>query len=56
MLTTLMTQTQKLKFAKERIEHAVDEAMRNGEEIEDDVQNWRSKVDKISGEAETLLR
>ncbi|GMN24899.1 hypothetical protein TIFTF001_000738 [Ficus carica] len=54
-VVNLKTQIQGLKYAKERIQHSIDEAIRNGEEIEGDVQNWQSKADKITAEAETLL-
>lgn len=47
--------TKALKCVKEMIEHSIDDAIRNGEEIEDDVQNWLSKARTICSEAEKLL-
>ncbi|KAF3457380.1 hypothetical protein FNV43_RR02037 [Rhamnella rubrinervis] len=54
-LENLRTQVQKLKDAKERLEHSIDEAKRNGEEIEADVLNWISRVDRISDQTLNLL-
>lgn len=51
----LKTQIQKLGHARERLQHSVDEARRNVEEIEADVQDWLSKVGKITEEANNII-
>ncbi|KAF3457381.1 hypothetical protein FNV43_RR02038 [Rhamnella rubrinervis] len=53
-LENLRTQVQKLKDAKERLKHSIDEAKRNGEEIEAVVLNWISRVDGISDQTLNL--
>ncbi|KAF3457379.1 hypothetical protein FNV43_RR02036 [Rhamnella rubrinervis] len=54
-LENLRTQVQKLKDAKERLKHSIDEAKRNGEEIEAVVLNWISRVDGISDQTLNVL-
>ncbi|KAF3434022.1 hypothetical protein FNV43_RR25125 [Rhamnella rubrinervis] len=51
----LKTQIQHLEGAKIRLQHSIDEAERNGEEIEVDVQNWLTRVTTIVEEAKDLL-
>nr|XP_015876338.3 probable disease resistance protein At4g27220 [Ziziphus jujuba var. spinosa]XP_048326897.1 probable disease resistance protein At4g27220 [Ziziphus jujuba var. spinosa]XP_048326898.1 probable disease resistance protein At4g27220 [Ziziphus jujuba var. spinosa] len=46
----LRTHVQHLKDAKDRLHHSIDEAKRNGEEIEADVVNWLSRVDRMISE------
>ncbi|XP_048323730.1 disease resistance protein At4g27190 isoform X2 [Ziziphus jujuba] len=43
----LRTQVQNLEDAKDRLQHSIDEATRNGDEIEAGVLNWMSRVDGI---------
>ncbi|XP_048325306.2 disease resistance protein At4g27190 isoform X2 [Ziziphus jujuba] len=43
----LRTQVQNLKVVKDKLQHSIDEANRNGEEIEADVLSWMSRVDGI---------
>nr|XP_048324477.1 probable disease resistance protein At4g27220 [Ziziphus jujuba var. spinosa]XP_048324478.1 probable disease resistance protein At4g27220 [Ziziphus jujuba var. spinosa]XP_048324479.1 probable disease resistance protein At4g27220 [Ziziphus jujuba var. spinosa]XP_048324480.1 probable disease resistance protein At4g27220 [Ziziphus jujuba var. spinosa] len=52
----LKTQIQLLEGAKDRVEHSVDEATRNGEEIEADVQNWLIRVTNIAKNAEDVFK
>ncbi|XP_062082835.1 probable disease resistance protein At4g27220 [Humulus lupulus] len=51
----LNTRMQELKNARDRLQHRVEEARNNCQEIEADVQSWLSRVDQISEEAETFL-
>ncbi|XP_062083144.1 probable disease resistance protein At4g27220 [Humulus lupulus] len=51
----LKTRMQELKNARDRLQHRVEEARNNCQEIEADVQRWLSSVDRISEEAETFL-
>ncbi|XP_060675348.1 disease resistance protein At4g27190-like isoform X2 [Ziziphus jujuba] len=46
----LRTQVQHLKDAKDRLHHSIDEAKENAEEIETDVVNWLSRVDRMISE------
>ncbi|KAG8479953.1 hypothetical protein CXB51_024970 [Gossypium anomalum] len=43
---TLKDQAEKLQYARDRVQHSVDAAQRNGEEIERDVNNWLWAVDR----------
>ena len=43
-VTNLETQIRELRNAKDRLQHAVDEATRNAEGIEADVEEWLSKT------------
>ncbi|XP_062083141.1 uncharacterized protein LOC133789321 isoform X2 [Humulus lupulus] len=52
----LKTRMQELKNARDRLQHRVEEARNNCQEIEADVQSWLSSVDRISEEAETFLK
>ncbi|KAJ4721771.1 Disease resistance protein [Melia azedarach] len=47
---SLKTEVEKLKDKRTIIQHDVDEAKRNGEEIEENVQKWLEKARKIIGE------
>ncbi|XP_062081091.1 probable disease resistance protein At4g27220 [Humulus lupulus] len=51
----LKTRMQELKNARDRLQHRVEEAKNNCQEIEADVQSWLSSVDRIFEEAETFL-
>ena len=52
----LKSQAQELEKKKESLQHRVDEARRNGEEIETGVQDWMSGADRMLEEAETFLK
>ncbi|KAK2368447.1 putative disease resistance protein [Trifolium repens] len=54
-LVRMATDVQNLEGIKESVQHTVDEARRNGEEIENIVQNWMNKVDSIVAEAKKLI-
>ncbi|KAJ1434236.1 P-loop containing nucleoside triphosphate hydrolase [Sesbania bispinosa] len=51
----LKPEVQTLKGNKDSVQHYADQAKRNGEEIENNVQNWLNKVDVIVAEAEKLI-
>lgn len=51
-IANLRTQIQHLRYVKDKVEHSVDDAIRKGEEIENEVQNWLNRVSGISEEAE----
>ncbi|TYI08386.1 hypothetical protein ES332_A10G294800v1 [Gossypium tomentosum] len=54
---TLNDHVEKLKDARDRVQHSVDAALRNGEEIERDVNNWLSAVNrKIPGQVEKVMQ
>ncbi|EOY20452.1 NB-ARC domain-containing disease resistance protein, putative [Theobroma cacao] len=54
---TLKNQVESLKDARERVQHSVDAAMGNGEEIEHDVDKWLTTVNKkISEEVEKVIQ
>ncbi|MBA0813977.1 hypothetical protein Gohar_027786, partial [Gossypium harknessii] len=54
---TLTDNAEKLKDARDRVLHSIDAALRNGEEIERDVNNWLSAVDgKILGQVEKVMQ
>ncbi|GMN20698.1 hypothetical protein TIFTF001_047153, partial [Ficus carica] len=55
-IDNLKTQIQQLGEARDRLQHRVDEARRNGEEIEADVENWLSSADRIKEESENFLQ
>ncbi|KAL5823635.1 hypothetical protein ACOSQ4_021535 [Xanthoceras sorbifolium] len=48
-------QLQKLHSRREMVKHSVDEATRNGEEIEQHVVNWLDSVEKINAEATEII-
>ena len=50
-LDNLRTQVQQLGLAKERLQHSIDEAKRNCEDMEASVNDWLVQADNISGEA-----
>ncbi|XP_065848950.1 uncharacterized protein [Euphorbia lathyris] len=52
---TLQDEVQKLKYEKESLQHAVDEATRNGEEIFEDVTKWLINAEKAIEDAEELV-
>ncbi|XP_045801149.1 probable disease resistance protein At4g27220 isoform X2 [Trifolium pratense] len=54
-LKRMKTDFQKLEGMKDIVQHKVDEARRNGEEIEIIVQNWLNEVDNIVAEANKLI-
>jgi len=54
-LKKMKTNVQKLEGVKDSVQHTVDEARRNGEEIENTVQNWLNKVNSTIDEAEKLI-
>ncbi|KAK8593754.1 hypothetical protein V6N12_045828 [Hibiscus sabdariffa] len=41
---TLKDRAERLEDARTSVQHSIDEAKRNGEEIEDEVVNWMSKA------------
>jgi hypothetical protein len=43
---SMKNQIEKLRNARDRVQHSVDVAIRNGDEIEADVNNWLEEVDK----------
>jgi Leucine-rich repeat (LRR) protein len=45
-IESMKKQVEKLRDAIDRVQHLVDAAIRNGEEIESDVNNWLEEVDK----------
>ncbi|KAF4378016.1 hypothetical protein G4B88_004623, partial [Cannabis sativa] len=51
----LKTQAQDLKDAKDRLQHRVEEARNNCQEIEADVKRWLSSFDQISEKVDTFL-
>ncbi|XP_045801152.1 probable disease resistance protein At4g27220 [Trifolium pratense] len=53
-LKRMKTNVQKLEGMKDSVQHTIDEAKRNGEEIENIVQNWLNKVDNAVAEAKKL--
>ncbi|GAU28414.1 hypothetical protein TSUD_54660 [Trifolium subterraneum] len=53
-LKRMKTDVQKLEGMKDSVQHTIDEAKRNGEEIENIVQNWLNKVDNTVAEAKKL--
>ncbi|MCI56483.1 disease resistance protein, partial [Trifolium medium] len=54
-LERMKAEVQKLEGSKDSVQHTVDEARRNGEEIENIVQNWLNKVDNTVAEALKLI-
>ncbi|XP_062144896.1 probable disease resistance protein At4g27220 [Alnus glutinosa] len=54
-IESMKKQVEKLQNARKRVQHSVDEAIRNGEEIEDDVNTWLKKVDEITEETRKVL-
>jgi Leucine-rich repeat (LRR) protein/GTPase SAR1 family protein len=54
-LTRMTTDVQRLEGIKDILQHNVDEARRNGEEIENIVQNWLNTVDNTVAEANELI-
>ncbi|KAL5741053.1 hypothetical protein ACOSQ2_030233 [Xanthoceras sorbifolium] len=51
----LKKQVKKLTNAKERVQHSVDEATRQGEEIEKDVEQWLNSVDEFAEKVVKLI-
>lgn len=51
-IDNIKVELQKLVGAKAGVQHSVDAALRNGEEIEANVQTWLKKVDDIVAESE----
>ncbi|KAG6701566.1 hypothetical protein I3842_08G171600 [Carya illinoinensis] len=47
-MKNLKNQEEPLQNAKNRVQHSVDDASRNGKEIEDDVKTWLKKVDQVT--------
>jgi len=54
-LLRMTTAVQNLEGLKDSVQHTVDEARRNGEEIENIVQNWLNKVNYTIAEAKKLI-
>ncbi|KEH38509.1 NBS-LRR type disease resistance protein [Medicago truncatula] len=54
-LERMRTEVKKLEGSKDSMQHTVDKARRNGEEIENIVQNWLNKVDNTLGKAKKLI-
>ncbi|PNX70818.1 disease resistance protein, partial [Trifolium pratense] len=54
-LAKMKTYVQNLEGIKDIVQHTVDEARRNGEEIENIVQNWLRLVDETVAEAKRLI-
>jgi hypothetical protein len=54
-LAKMKTDVQNLEGIKDIVQHTVDEARRNGEEIENIVQNWLITVDNTNAEANKLI-
>ncbi|XP_062145329.1 disease resistance protein At4g27190-like [Alnus glutinosa] len=46
-IESMKKQVEKLRDARDRVQHSVDAAIRNGEEIEGDVKNWLKEADGI---------
>jgi hypothetical protein len=46
-IESMKKQLEKLRAARDRMQHSVDAAIRNGEEIQDDVKNWLKEADEI---------
>jgi Leucine-rich repeat (LRR) protein len=44
---SMKNQIEKLRDARDRVQHSVDAAIRNGEEIEGDVKNWLKEANEI---------
>lgn len=55
-LQNLQTQVNELTSARERVEHKVDEAERQGKPIEREVQSWLKQVDEVTGKAGELWK
>lgn len=55
-LETFKKQVKDLEHVRNSMQHRVEEARRNCEEIEDDVQDWLGEVEKISQDADDFLR
>ncbi|GMN25193.1 hypothetical protein TIFTF001_000840 [Ficus carica] len=55
-VTNLETQIRQLRNAKDRLHHAVDEATRNAEGIEADVEEWLSKVNETINAADGSIQ
>ena len=54
-LERMKIEVQKLEGSKDHVQHSVDEARRNGEEIENIVLKWLNGVDNIVAEAKKLI-
>ncbi|WJX68005.1 hypothetical protein P8452_52419 [Trifolium repens] len=54
-LVRMTTDVGSLEGTKDSVQHTVDEARRNGEEIENIVQNWLNKVGSTVAEAKKLI-
>ncbi|XP_039686595.1 probable disease resistance protein At4g27220 [Medicago truncatula] len=54
-LTKMTTDVQHLEGIKDILQHNVDEARRNGEEIENIVQNWLNTVDNTVADANEII-
>ncbi|XP_065849853.1 probable disease resistance protein At4g27220 isoform X2 [Euphorbia lathyris] len=53
---TLQDEVQQLKNRKDRLQHSVHDATRNGEEIYENVTEWLSNAEKAIGDAEELVQ
>ena len=54
-IENMKNQVVELENARDRVQHSVDAAIRNGEEIEAVVNTWLTKVDAIKGKAMEVL-
>ncbi|KEH38454.1 disease resistance protein (CC-NBS-LRR class) family protein [Medicago truncatula] len=54
-LERMRTEVKNLEGSKDSVQHTVDEARRNGQEIENIVQNWLNKADSTLGKAKKLI-
>ena len=54
-IESLKNQVEKLRLARDRVQHSIDAAIRNGEEIEGDVDKWLKEVDKNAELAKKVL-
>ena len=52
---SMKMQVENLRLTRERVQHRVDDAIRNGEEIEGDVNKWLKEVDEITELAKKVL-
>ncbi|GMN68302.1 hypothetical protein TIFTF001_037360 [Ficus carica] len=55
-IENLKAQIQQLGYERDRLQNRVDEARRNGEEIDAEVENWLSSADRIKEESENFLQ
>jgi len=54
-IESMKKQVEKLRAARDRVQHSVDAAIRNGKKIEGDVKNWLEEVNKKTEKATKVL-